>query len=97
MKQAKMYLWCTPVALIYRFAKVTKVLVRNLNKIIDLNWYPVEEARNSNMKHRPMGIGVQGLADTFIKVGNVKAYYFIMSFPCCVLMRDMRDSYWLFG
>ena len=37
----------------------------NLNKIIDVNYYPVEEARNSNMRHRPIGIGVQGLADTF--------------------------------
>ncbi|CAN0241079.1 unnamed protein product, partial [Hapterophycus canaliculatus] len=48
--------------------QVTKVLVRNLNKIIDVNWYPVEEAQKSNVRHRPMGIGVQGLADTFIKV-----------------------------
>lgn len=44
------------------------MLVRNLNKIIDVNWYPVEEAQKSNVRHRPMGIGVQGLADTFIKV-----------------------------
>lgn len=42
--------------------------MRNLNKIIDLNWYPVEEAKKSNVRHRPMGVGVQGLADTFIKV-----------------------------
>lgn len=45
---------------------VTKVIVRNLNKIIDINFYPVEEARKSNMRHRPIGIGVQGLADAFI-------------------------------
>ncbi|RIJ37556.1 ribonucleoside-diphosphate reductase subunit alpha [Pontibacter oryzae] len=38
----------------------------NLNKVIDINYYPVEEARNSNMRHRPIGLGVQGLADTFI-------------------------------
>ena len=44
---------------------VTRVVVRNLNKIIDRNFYPVEEARNSNMRHRPVGIGIQGLADTF--------------------------------
>ena len=37
----------------------------NLNKIIDVNYHPVEEAKNSNMRHRPIGIGVQGLADTF--------------------------------
>jgi ribonucleoside-diphosphate reductase alpha subunit len=52
----------------YDFAKlveVTRVLTRNLNLIIDKNFYPVPEARNSNFKHRPIGIGVQGLADTF--------------------------------
>ena len=38
----------------------------NLNKVIDINYYPVEEARNSNLRHRPIGLGVQGLADTFI-------------------------------
>lgn len=42
--------------------------MRNLNKIIDVNMYPVEESLVSNMKHRPMGVGVQGLADTFMKV-----------------------------
>ena len=46
--------------------EITKVITKNLNKVIDVNYYPVEEARNSNMKHRPIGIGVQGLADTFI-------------------------------
>merc|ERR1719423_66602 len=53
----------------YNFEKlkeVTKVVTRNLNKIIDVNHYPIEEARNSNMRHRPIGIGVQGLADAFI-------------------------------
>lgn len=45
---------------------ITKVITRNLNKVIDVNYYPVEEARNSNMRHRPIGLGVQGLADTFI-------------------------------
>jgi ribonucleoside-diphosphate reductase alpha subunit len=44
----------------------TKMVTRNLNKIIDVNYYPVEEARNSNMRHRPIGIGCQGLADAFI-------------------------------
>lgn len=47
-------------------ARVTGVLVRNLNKIIDLNFYPLEEAERSNKRHRPMGIGVQGLADAFL-------------------------------
>lgn len=53
----------------YDFEKlknVTKTVTRNLNKIIDVNYYPVIEARNSNMRHRPIGIGVQGLADAFI-------------------------------
>ncbi|MFK7900228.1 MAG: ribonucleoside-diphosphate reductase subunit alpha, partial [Cyclobacteriaceae bacterium] len=49
-----------------RLFEVTKVITKNLNKVIDLNYYPVEEARNSNMRHRPIGLGVQGLADTFI-------------------------------
>ena len=46
--------------------EVTYAATRNLNKIIDRNYYPVPEARNSNMRHRPIGIGVQGLADAFI-------------------------------
>merc|ERR1719361_1076372 len=49
-----------------RLKEVTKVVTRNLNKIIDVNFYPVEEARRSNMRHRPIGIGIQGLADAFI-------------------------------
>jgi ribonucleotide reductase alpha subunit len=46
--------------------EVTKVVTNNLNKVIDINFYPTEKTRISNMKHRPIGIGVQGLADTFI-------------------------------
>lgn len=46
--------------------EVTYHVAKSLNKIIDNNFYPVEEARNSNMRHRPIGIGVQGLADVFI-------------------------------
>jgi len=49
-----------------RLYEITKVITRNLNKVIDVNYYPVEEARYSNMRHRPIGIGVQGLADAFI-------------------------------
>jgi len=45
---------------------VVKTIAGNLNKVIDLNYYPVEEAKNSNMRHRPVGIGVQGLADAFL-------------------------------
>ncbi|MDQ3099935.1 MAG: ribonucleoside-diphosphate reductase subunit alpha, partial [Bacteroidota bacterium] len=46
--------------------KVTYELARNLNRVIDQNFYPIPEARRSNMRHRPIGIGVQGLADAFI-------------------------------
>jgi ribonucleoside-diphosphate reductase alpha chain len=46
--------------------EITKVATKNLNKVIDVNYYPVEEARRSNMRHRPIGLGVQGLADAFI-------------------------------
>merc|ERR1712139_218950 len=46
--------------------RVTKVATRNLNKVIDRNHYPLEEARRSNMRHRPIGLGVQGLADAFL-------------------------------
>lgn len=49
-----------------RLYEITKVVTRNLNKVIDINYYPVPEARKSNMRHRPIGIGVQGLADAFI-------------------------------
>jgi ribonucleotide reductase alpha subunit len=45
---------------------VVKVMTNNLNKVIDINYYPTEKTRNSNMRHRPIGIGVQGLADTFV-------------------------------
>lgn len=48
--------------------EITYVATRNLNKIIDRNYYPIIEARNSNMRHRPIGLGVQGLADAFIKL-----------------------------
>jgi len=48
---------------------VAAIITKNLNKIIDLNYYPVDEAKNSNVRHRPIGIGVQGLADCFMKMG----------------------------
>ena len=56
----------------FDFAKlhqVTKIVTKNLNKVIDRNFYPVETARRSNMRHRPIGLGVQGLADVFILCG----------------------------
>lgn len=49
-----------------KLKEVTKVATRNLNRVIDRNFYPAEEARRSNMRHRPIGIGIQGLADAFI-------------------------------
>lgn len=57
---------------VFNFEKmhdVVKVITKNLNKVIDVNFYPVEKARRSNMRHRPIGIGVQGLADTFVMLG----------------------------
>jgi len=49
-----------------RLHEVTKVITNNLNKVIDINFYPTEKTKRSNMRHRPIGLGVQGLADTFI-------------------------------
>ncbi len=57
----------------YDFQKlhdITRVITRNLNKIININYYPIPEAENSNFRHRPIGIGVQGLADAFILAGH---------------------------
>ena len=52
-----------------RLHEVTKVVTKNLNRVIDRNFYPVETAKRSNMRHRPIGLGVQGLADVFILCG----------------------------
>jgi len=52
--------------------KVIKIMTKNLNKVIDKNFYPVDVAKNSNMRHRPIGLGVQGLADVF----NLSGYAF---------------------
>lgn len=51
-----------------RLYEITKVVTKNLNKVIDVNFYPIPEAKNSNMRHRPIGIGVQGLADAFARM-----------------------------
>ena len=59
----------TPVFDYSKLGKLVRTLTYNLNKIIDINYYPVKQTKVSNMKHRPIGIGVQGLADTFIKMG----------------------------
>lgn len=52
-----------------KLLEVTQIITRNLNKIIDNNFYPLEETRRSNFRHRPIGIGVQGLADVFMLLG----------------------------
>ncbi len=51
-----------------KLGEICKVITRNLNIIIDKNYYPVKEAQFSNLKNRPIGIGVQGLADVFQKM-----------------------------
>jgi ribonucleoside-diphosphate reductase alpha chain len=51
-----------------KLIEITKTVVKNLNKIIDVNYYPVPETKLSNMKHRPLGIGVQGLSDVYFKM-----------------------------
>jgi len=48
---------------------IVKIATRNLNKVIDINFYPTEKTKKSNMRHRPIGLGVQGLADVFIQMG----------------------------
>jgi len=58
--------FCTPNQFDFvQLERVVRLATRNLNKTIDVNWYPIEQARVSNLKHRPIGIGVQGLADVF--------------------------------
>lgn len=57
-----------PIINTERLRNVCHTIVRNLNRVIDVNYYPVEETRRSNFRHRPLGIGVQGLADFFFKM-----------------------------
>jgi ribonucleoside-diphosphate reductase alpha subunit len=52
-----------------KLEEVTKIVTRNLNKVIDGNYYPIPETKTSNMRHRPIGLGVQGLADVFMMLG----------------------------
>ncbi|MFM2428614.1 MAG: hypothetical protein RL012_498 [Bacteroidota bacterium] len=52
----------------HKLYEVTYKVTKNLNNVIDINYYPVPEARTSNFRHRPIGIGVQGLADTFLRL-----------------------------
>jgi ribonucleoside-diphosphate reductase alpha subunit len=85
-----------------RLFEVTYQVTKNLNKIIDTNFYPIVEARNSNMRHRPIGIGVQGLADTFItmrhgfdsqeaKVLN-KEIFETIYFAACTASKDLAKE-----
>ncbi len=74
---------CLPMFVIYENGKpigydykklieVCRVIVRNINKVIDINYYPTEKAKRSNLRHRPIGVGVQGLADLY----NIMGYAF---------------------
>jgi len=58
-----------PEFLYDKLYEITKIVTKNLNKIIDVNFYPTEKTKRSNMRHRPIGIGVQGLADVFFLLG----------------------------
>jgi ribonucleoside-diphosphate reductase alpha subunit len=58
--------YLTPKFNYNKLHEITKVITRNLNKIIDINFYPTDTTRRSNFRHRPIGIGVQGLADVFV-------------------------------
>jgi ribonucleoside-diphosphate reductase alpha chain len=51
-----------------RLYEITYIVTKNLNKVIDVNYYPIKQAETSNRKHRPVGLGVQGLADAFIRM-----------------------------
>ena len=85
-----------------RLFEVTYQVAKNLNKIIDGNYYPVAEARNSNMRHRPIGIGVQGLADTFILMRHAfdspeakqlnKEIFETLYFAACTASKDMAKE-----
>merc|ERR1712200_245974 len=66
---------------------VSKVVTKNLDKIIDVNFYPVVEARNSNMRHRPIGIGIQGLADAYIMMR-----YPFESEEACLLNKQIFET-----
>jgi len=79
--------------------RVTRVVTRNLNRVIDKNYYPTEAARKSNMRHRPIGIGVQGLADVFMMLGlsfdGPKARELNTSIFRCIYMQAVWESFTL--
>ena len=79
--------------------KVARVVTRNLNRVIDKNYYPTEAARKSNMRHRPIGIGVQGLADVFMMLGlsfdEFKARELNKAIFRCIYMQAVWESFTL--
>jgi ribonucleoside-diphosphate reductase alpha subunit len=75
-----------------KLEEVVSTIVRNLNKVIDLNYYPVPETERSNKRHRPLGIGVQGLADLFIKMGVA-----FDSEEARVINRDLFESIYYYA
>ena len=79
--------------------KVARIVTRNLNRVIDRNFYPTEAARKSNMRHRPIAIGVQGLADVFMMLGmsfdGLKARELNASIFRCIYMQAVWESFTL--
>jgi len=79
--------------------KVTRIVTRNLNRVIDKNFYPTEAARKSNLRHRPIAIGVQGLADVFMMLGlafdEPKARELNTSIFRCIYMQAVWESFTL--
>jgi ribonucleoside-diphosphate reductase alpha subunit len=75
---------------------VTRVITRNLNRVIDKNYYPTEAAKKSNMRHRPIGIGVQGLADVFQMMGwafdSPEARYWNKYIFECIYYAALQES-----
>ena len=69
-----------------------QVITKNLNRIIDVNYYPVEEARRSNFLHRPIGIGIQGLADAFILMRWVTPYAIATSYCCTLILPSVQAN-----
>ncbi|PCJ81708.1 MAG: ribonucleoside-diphosphate reductase subunit alpha [Bacteroidetes bacterium] len=82
--------------------EITYQVAKNLNRIIDRNYYPVVEARNSNMRHRPIGIGIQGLADVFILMRHAfdsdeakklnKEIFETLYYASCTASKDMAKE-----
>ena len=90
-----------------KLIEISQIAFRNLNRIIDLNWYPVVETEISNLKHRPVGLGVQGLVDVYQKMGlayesqdagdlNKKIFetiYYSVMCESCNLSRELYFKY----